>query len=151
MALTPRSGVGATQVLEALVEIETDVGNLRGLARDGFGLFNGYLGWANTSAERLGYLVRPGDIERLVLTRRHWTLQTLDPAAQPTSLHQFVALEIDERKRAFESEIAELRRLVEKWSHRAGTVVVPDTNVLVHHPEEIDEIDWAGIVASPIT
>jgi len=107
MTATPLPGQPPKGIRDALWETMLALGNIRGVSRDGFQLFNEYLGWANTATSRLSLLLRPGDIDRLVLTKRHWALVGLDPATQPNTLYGLVALEIDQRDRALKAEVDE--------------------------------------------
>jgi rRNA-processing protein FCF1 len=133
-------------VLVALRDIVTTAKNQRGSAVDGFDMFNRYLQWSNDSVRRLGGVLRPSDVDRLVLTRRHWAIQGMDPATQPNTLYSVVSLEIEERERDLESAIAQVDKLLERWRKRSGVVIVPDTNVLLHFRQQLEEADWRGQV-----
>lgn len=152
MTVTPLPGHSPKGIRDALWETMLALGNLRGVSRDGFQLFNEYLEWANSATSRLSLLLRPGDIERLVLTKRHWTLVGLDPATQPSTLYGLVALEIDQRDRAFKAEVDAFDASMKKWDGQLGVVVVPDTNVLLHHPSAagatFENVDWGAEVGA---
>ena len=152
MTATPLPGQPPKNIRDALWETTLALRNIRGVSRDGFQLFNEYLGWANTATSRLSLLLRPGDIDRLVLTKRHWALIGLDPVTQPNTLYGLVALEIDQRDRAFQAEVDEFDVSIKKWDGQLGVVVVPDTNVLLHHPSAavatFENVDWCTEVGA---
>ena len=145
--VTPRPGVSPQTVLEALRETETAVGNARGAGGSALDQFNRYHLWADEAANRLGRLLRPDDVDDLVTTRRHWTLQSLDPASRASgALATFVGLEFDERVRDFELARRDLEAQLARWNSRSGLFVIADTNVYLHHEDYFDEIAWNSVV-----
>jgi hypothetical protein len=145
MLIRPLPGVTGTLLLDALRLTENSVESVRGSGGTAVDRFNAYQRWANEEARRLGRLLRPADLDSLVTTPRYWTLQALDPATHG-SLAAFIDLELDERLRVISETREELERDLARWKSVRGLVVVPDSNVLLHHDEYFDAIDWTRVV-----
>ena len=115
--------------------------------------FNLYLSWANTSAQVLGGIVTPDELDRLVLTRRYWALLAIAPANVGLVLWDLIRTEIAERVVAFTKAVTEL----DSYTARPGALamIVPDTNVWMRHSGEIDALPWFSYLnmraAVPIT
>lgn len=100
-----------------------------------------YLSWANDSARRLRSQLSPGDVDRLVLTRRHWHLVGLSGVAQ-SHLGDLVSTELDDRVVDFDRILADLDQERARW-WRDGVYVVADTSCFIEHPVKIDCWDLA--------
>src|SRR5262245_51778084 len=101
MLITPRVGVDRATLLQQLVQVETDLKNVRGRGTTAVDLFNEYLRWANEAVRMLRHSLREADLERLVLTRRYWTIQAM--ATGPVGMaSNLVEVEIDDRMTLFE-------------------------------------------------
>lgn len=147
MAIASLPGVTTTTVGAALEDLETDLANLRGAGGDAATQLYQYRLWADEAARRLGSVLRAEAIERLVVTPRYWSLQSLDPATrQPQALAAFVALEVEERYREVLRTRSDLDLERKRWSSRKGLLVVADTNVYLHHESYFDEIQWGPLV-----
>ena len=146
MTVIPLPGVSTDHLLTALRDEATNLANLRSGPRDAMDRFNAYLTWSNAAVSRLSVMVHNDDVDRLVTTPRYWALQGTDPSSRLLSLAGFVDLEISDRLRAFEAEHDRLSAEVGRWGTRPGRLVVPDTNVFLHHDDYFDEIDWPEAV-----
>jgi hypothetical protein len=104
-----------------------------------------YLRWVNDAADALGTRMSAGDVERLVLTPRQWTLQSLVPGPH-SALMSLVQLEVREAQRRLTMAIDQLEVVHEQWKYTPGLLVVPDTNVYLHHRHRIDQVHWAQVV-----
>ncbi len=135
-----RPGVDAGVVLNALESLLHKLGPAR-QSGNKFDVFNAYLRWANEAAAQLTPLLAARDVDRLVLTRRHWVLQRIDPSANDALLG-LVHLEMDERHREITGARDALYRQHAIWTEKAGPVVVADTNVYLHHPKSFAQIPW---------
>ncbi len=133
--MNPLPGTDRTWILENIREIATGASNLRGSTD----AYRDYIRWANDSVRKLSRLVSPADVERSVLTRRYWLLQS---ATQTPTAHMQMLLnvEVDERVSALEDAEHELRQRIERWS-RPGEFVVPDTSFYVTHPDKLEDLD----------
>lgn len=105
-----------------------------------------YLQWATQAANRLRSVVSSDDVAFLVLTQRHWVLCGVDPAANE-ALYTLVNTEIGERRQALQDALDDLRAVRRQWQQRRGSILVPDTNVLLHHKLPLEKIDWQGIAS----
>jgi PIN domain len=140
---------------EQLVEKVTEVYRLAVNAQSpgvGVTMQKSYLAWANTAIQHLNTLVGPADLERLVLTRRYWTIQEA-PLSHPTQdefhdwvgMNNLVTVELGERIRVLEETLTQLQAIIDRWS-RPGVFVVADTSFYIHYPRKLDEVDLADIL-----
>jgi len=106
-----------------------------------------YLRWVNDTADALGRRMSAGDVERLVLTPRQWALQSLVPGVH-AGLMSLVQLEVREAQRRLTKAIDELKRVREQWNDTPGVLVVPDTNVYLHHRQQVDEVAWGQVIGA---
>jgi len=138
-ALTPLTGGTRKSLIEALRRVQNDAANRRsGQASDRLAA---YQQWANNAARQLSYLLRPADLDRLVLTRRYWLLQRL-PAAQGQDFYSPVDLELEERTNDLEQAIRDLTEQDARWS-APGHVLVADTNFFLHASQRLGDADLA--------
>lgn len=143
--VVPLPGVGPQAAREALAAVLLACGNARTSGGTGIERVNAYRRWSVEAAGALRYVLRPADVDRLVLTPRHWALHALDPAAH-VGAADLVQLELDTRRDDLQAAVVALDRLLPRlWVNR-GRLVVADTNVYLHHPEPFDRIDWSGVV-----
>jgi rRNA-processing protein FCF1 len=143
--LHPRPTVTTESLLAALNESVASLSR----QQDGhipFDRLNSYLTWAHDEVRRFGLMVWSEDIDRLILTRRYWSLQGLDPASHGPTLNDLLNLEWDERKRDLEATRDSLRQEIRCWQSRSGALVLPDTNVYLQHRETFDSVDWTAIM-----
>lgn len=146
MLITPRVGTDRTTLLQQLVQVETDLKNIRGRGHTAVDMFNEYLRWANEAVRMLRHSLREVDLERLVLTRRYWTIQAMatGPAAMASNL---VEVEIDDRTTFFEEAIRTTQAEFKRWDER-GRLVVADTSFFHQHPDKLDEADLSKAIGS---
>lgn len=148
-----RGGANPAAAAQVLANAAREAGNVLGAGGPAIDLFNGYLAWA-AGQERLlaGAFLEP-EIERLLTTRRYWTIQNMDPIAYGSSLSSFIALELNARVAALEAERLALEREIAVWNVPSTFsafaehlhAVVVDTNVLMHHRGELLGLDWPKI------
>jgi hypothetical protein len=102
-----------------------------------------YQQWADNAVRYLGTLLSIRDLDRLITTPRHQLIYTVPPSGTDGTAG-LVNLEFEETAREIGAVLDELRAWQTLWAARPGVIVVPDTNVLVHHPKDFDAIDWAS-------
>ena len=109
-----------------------------------------YLQWVNSTLGTLRHLIRPGDLEALLLTRRYWTLVSM-PSSPPnyagpaTAVYELLNMELDERRLAFDDALRELEVQIKRWS-RPGMFVLPDTSMFIRHPDKLEDWDLAPLL-----
>lgn len=140
--VTMLPGVTHDELLHVLTEAHTGVTNLRGRTSDFGKLVDHYLDWVDDTVRMLRYRVHPDDIDRLVLTRRYWAIQT-NPHA---GLAKVVNTEIDDREADLHHAIESIRGVQRRWQSTAGKVVVADTSVFCQHPDKFADLDLAGLI-----
>ncbi len=119
-------------------------------------MFNGYLAWAVAQERMLAGSFPDREVERLLTTRRYWTIQNMDPIAYGASLTALITLELNARMEALEHGRAALENEIAVWnvSSTPGTfpehlhAVVVDTNVLMRHKGELTGLDWPAIAGT---
>lgn len=146
MLITPRIGGSRDNLVQQLIEVETGLKNVRGRGSTAVDLFNEYLRWANEAVRMLRHSVREADLERLVLTRRYWTIQAM--ATGPVGMaSNLVEVEIDDRTTVFEEARRTTEAEFKRWDER-GRLVVADTSFFHRHPEKLDEADLSKVIGS---
>src|SRR4051812_24151685 len=100
--ITPLPGADRRNVREALRWVLTKTSNLASSAAKPSELCLEYLRWSADIASHLRGQISAPDIDRLILTRRHWSLQqviTLGNLAGMQGAHiaQLVRIEVEER------------------------------------------------------
>ncbi len=132
MLVTPRLGADRAALLQQLVQVESDLKNVRGRGLPPDGLFSAYLQWVAGAVRMLRYQMREAELETLVLTRRYWTLQAM--AGVPIGVAgDLVEVEIEDRLTVLEETIRTTRAEFQRWN-RVGLVVVADTSFTTSTP-----------------
>lgn len=158
MLVTPLPGADRDHLLETLSAVQIEVGNLQGpFNGPAYGRLVAYLRWATSAARRLRNLVRPEDVTRLVLTRRHDALLSgaaagLAGSHQEAFLNDLVSLELEERVADLNEAVAELRQRKDRWGG-AGIFVVADSSAYIQHETKLLEWDFrklCGVREEPI-
>lgn len=114
-----------------------------------------YCRWTVDQARILRSLILGHHVDELIFTARHAVLQTIGAgwgAGRAPHLRLLISAEVEERGSALSRAATELRRELDTWS-AAGALIVPDTNVFLHHREKFDAIPWSSLVdaAGPVT
>ncbi|PWR13394.1 hypothetical protein DKT69_20965 [Micromonospora sicca] len=103
-----------------------------------------YIEWVHEVRRRLHNLIRPTELEQLIGLRAYETiLAATVPFGKPGGervLNGLISTELTERVAVLEQAIRGLKERVDQL-HRAGVLVVLDTNVYLHYPQELHEID----------
>lgn len=145
-SVSPLPGCSMNEVIKSLRLITTDLRNIgSGPAAE---VLEDYQQWSNAAAETLGYTFAGDDIERLILTKRHWVLLSLDPAGNGPVVHDLIRVERTDRLRALTAATHELEDIERTWSEVSAKVVAADTNVYLHHEQYFDSIDWHELAGS---
>lgn len=150
MTISPLPGVDTGTITEALRNAARSAENERGKGGLPVERFNNYQRWATEHADRLSGLMRAPDVDKLITTRRYWLLQSIDPTAHG-DIGQLVDAELTGRIRDFDQALLQLDRHQHRWAARRGLVIVPDTNVFLHHDEYFDTLPWKTLVQGGIS
>lgn len=143
-------GVSAQHTIEIVEDASREAGNVLGRTYTGIDLLNAYREWSNNQTRMLGSVLVSRSLEFLVLTRRYWMLQELDPAAYGNSLASVVSLELSSATRRLDEAAAALKLRRDSWSTfmQGGAIsgkrhaIVLDTNVLLRHYSELASVEW---------
>lgn len=145
MLVNPPPGVNREALSAALREVHTGVINARGAGGTAVDRYNAYIRWVGEAVRMLRRQVSAADLDRLVLTRRYWLLQSL--LADVTGpIGDLVETELEERVSAFDEAQRALDDQIRRWS-RPGVFVVVDTSVYITDPKKLDEIDLAQLLS----
>lgn len=136
-------GESPTSFLQALEGVLNDLASARvvGSAKNAL---DRYLLWAYRGIDVLGSHLRNSDLERLVTTKRFWSLQAVINPQDDSMIRHFINLEISDRERVISQEIAELKEMMHQWKveFSSPTVVILDTNILLEHHHELASYGW---------
>ncbi len=151
-----RPGVDPVSASRVLADAAREANNVLGTGGTPIDLFNGYLAWAVAQERLIAGSFPEREVERLLTTRRYWTIQNMDPAAYGASLTSFITLELNSRIATFDAERAALGADLAVWNvpSMPGTfaehlhAVVVDTNVLMRHRGNMTELDWPTIAGT---
>lgn len=138
-------GVSGVQALRVLQAAETVYLNLRGMSTDAIVLHTELLKATNEQIGALSYVLPPSEIERLVTTRSYWAVVAFDGAGRPRALNAMLSAEIDDKIRTLTNAVAELSAHRQTWID-VEHLLVPDTNVLLHHPQSFPNVPWDLLV-----
>jgi hypothetical protein len=98
---------------------------------------NSYLKWVADSERILNFVARQADIDRLLLTRRYWSiLANPEPSAANMAA---VSEHVMPGGQMLRREIAELNVARRRWDsgHPETVFVLADTNVYIQHQQEL--------------
>jgi hypothetical protein len=125
-------GQDCDYVLTQLGLVHTALLNIRGQNYKDDERYKKYIEWANDSVLQLARLLSSEDIERLILTKRYWTLQAMsqDDVTRVTGL--FLDREIQESIQYLEELLREFRLWLDRLP-RDAVFVVPDTSMFIEH------------------
>lgn len=144
--VAPLAGVPMSEVLKNLRRTTNDLSNL------GFGsaaeVLEQYQRWSTTAAESLGYVIPSEDIDRLLLTQRHWVLLSMPVAGNGPVVHDMISAERTDRMRVLNAVIQELQALEARCAALPRMVVAADTNVFLHQEKYFDEVDWQALAGT---
>jgi len=150
VSLWPRPGVSGATLLTVLRQVHSAALNIHAGTNGTSELISSYLRWASKAQGQLRLVMRPHDIDRLVLTSRYWA--TLANPAPSAAVVAAVNDEIMARQRDLDGAIHDLQQQLDRWKPHTGAetyMVVPDTNVLLHHPQMLTTIDWRDVIGRP--
>ncbi|MEV6369778.1 PIN domain-containing protein [Micromonospora musae] len=148
MLITPLPGVHRENLRQSLTNLHQAVVNIRGRGtHQGMHPVFSYLDWANEVRRQLRNQISVTSLNMLVPPDRYQLLMSASSttAAAPAAemvLNSLLAVELDERIREFEDSLSQLNAQVMQFE-RAGRLVVLDSNVYLHHPQKLEEMDLA--------
>jgi hypothetical protein len=141
----PLAGAALSSVQTLVRELATELSNARGTTGSPRDRYANYIAWANMSVRKLGNVVTAESLERLVLTRRYWLLQSIADQSDARSVIHVLDVELAEREKVLEAVMEELAVGIARWS-RTGRWVVPDTSFFIEHPEKLEDLALVPIL-----
>lgn len=157
MLVSPLPGVDRKHLHQTLGAVRENVSNLFSSGpHDYYERLLAYLDWAADAVGRLDTLISSADLDRLVLTKRHdQLLAGLDNFTIRTTerlVNRLVFTELRQRLEAFGTAVHTLGQELQRWQLR-GVPVVADSSFYVHHPEKLEDADFAellGVTEHPV-
>ncbi|WP_404498095.1 PIN domain-containing protein [Arthrobacter sp. GAS37] len=125
----------------------SDAGNLLTNVSSGISgidRYNRYLAWASQQGNLLSYQLHPDEVDRLVTTRRYWSLLSLDSSTvDGGTLAELVDGEMRQRGVDLEDAKKRIASDMRRWDDGEAVAIVLDTNVwLKHFDDPIKDADW---------
>lgn len=100
-------------------------------------------------AQGLEFIFSFDDVQKMVLTRRHWLLMQMSVAGNGPTINDLIRAETTERQRYFQTLVQAYTQVQATWSGSVTTtLLVADTNVYEHNEDYWDEIDWAALASA---
>jgi len=115
--------------------------NIPGKAHTAADKVSVYLEWVQGSVRLLRNVLRTEDLDRLILSRRYWAIQS---SAAPW-LAAVVDTELDDRRVALDDAMAFVSAQEDRWNNRAGRIVVADTTVWCQF-DKLEQADFAELL-----
>lgn len=144
--IEPRRGVDAALLYEKLCEAQRTSFNVFVGDSDARKVVPQYLRWVGECELLLRMVLESADVDRVLMTRRYWA--TLANQEFSTVNLAAVRQEVQDRQAMFD----ELARAVEterkRWTAPDPETyfIVADTNVYLHHPDELVDVDWRAAI-----
>ncbi|MEU5529353.1 PIN domain-containing protein [Micromonospora chersina] len=142
--INPIPGASHKALHSALTDLRFAIANLQaGGQRPAPERASAYLEWVHEARRRLRNQLRPADLERLVPAQSYDVL--LSALGPITSLsirvvNGLVNQQLSEREDDFDAAIRELEEQTRRFDGD-DLLVVLDTNVFIHHPQKIEDLD----------
>jgi hypothetical protein len=109
--------------------------------------FMDYLGWVTEAEQTLQTQIRRADLDSLVFTRKCEILMSMigrvdvERTYDAPGVNTLINAELEERAADFAQAHRRLKQHTERWS-KVGVLVILDTNVYLHHPDEVQKLDF---------
>lgn len=103
-----------------------------------------YVMWASDAQRMLANVLSTRTVQDLVVTPRYLQVGAV---AVPAAAAQMIADEVTEFRVRLAAITEMLEARLKRWSEPA-TVVVPDTNIFMHHPNDWDYVPWHEVLAA---
>lgn len=136
-------GVRPAVAAERLTARQLELGNVTGTTLDARARLLAYQRWAADTVRVLSLTLTPASLDQLIRSSEHRLLHQ-GVVTSPAVLMQIVENEIARCSNALQAAAKQLRQEVDRWTE-VGTIVVPDTSLLLHHEHELAGIDWRQI------
>jgi hypothetical protein len=143
--LEPLPGIGLERLEKTLSEVSAALTNARATPGSSREVYNAYIQWANDSARKLALEVRAADVDRIILSKRYWHLQSMVEEGARGRLGNLLDAEFQERTRVVEDAVSTVKSEIVRWS-QPGVLVVADTSFYITHPQKIEEADVASLL-----
>lgn len=147
-SIRPRAAFDLAQLIRDLGRVRDELSQIgSGTAREA--LLH-YQRWSTTTADYLSSYFELADVERIMLSQRHWVLHTLAVADNGPAILDLVRAERARLERELTLAIEQLGSVAARWNgvSRTTKLLMPDTNVYCHNDAYFDDIDWLKLAGS---
>ncbi|MEU6785886.1 PIN domain-containing protein [Nonomuraea angiospora] len=153
MLITPLPGTDRRNVRQSLAYVLEKTTNLHHFSGEPDELCVSYLHWSAEMTAHLRGQLAARDIDRLILTRRHWALQQiigsttfgLPRSPKIAGVAHIVRMELREREDDLKQAIETFEHQVQNWSG-LGHFVVADSSFFIQHTDRFDKTDFGALV-----
>lgn len=142
-SVVPLQGTDLANAIRVVKSEAEGLSNLSGTRADE--RLNNYHRWSSQAADQLRYVFDLEQVESLVMTRRHDFLIDRATAYNELLINTSVSAEQADRGRVFKELIDSFEKLQAAVETMPGLLLVPDTNVYLHHERYFDDIGWTGL------
>ena len=146
MLIEPRRGVRAERLAASLTDVAQMADNVFNAHGPSITGLDAYLRWATEAERLLRPVLAADDLHTVLLTPRYWATSA-NPTQTPALLGA-VRQEVDASSRLLHELVADVERECRRWTKASpdAAFVVADTNVYLHHPDELVKIDWRDVI-----
>lgn len=138
----------AANAVQALRAVDEQLGNLSRHSAEHH--LASYQSWSNEAARRLGWVFDPVDVERIVLTPRHWVLQQWSWGSGPSDIHRLIDTERSDRKRVLERLLRSYVEIEAEWAAHTRPLFALDTNTYLQRALYFDQFGWGERMGEPV-
>lgn len=140
-------GASPDNTLKMLSTAMSELANVSSAGTSG-DRYNSYVEWATRHANLLAHYLHPDEVDRLVTTRRYWSLLALDlVTVQFGTLAQLVDGEVQQRSRALEEAKRRIEADLLRWDDGKAVAVVLDTGAwLKYFDDPMKHDEWRELL-----
>lgn len=145
-SVTPLPKTDLANVIKVLEVQAQSLANLPGTKA--YERLSGYQNWASQASSQLRHAFDLSQVESLIDTKRHDFLFNMFGGPEPLINHS-ISAEREDRARVFGAALDELKNVQASCENMPKALLVPDTNIYLHHDTPFHELDWRKIAETP--
>lgn len=126
--------------LTALRDVSVAASNVSGGSMSAWDYLVNFMSWHVNAEAMLSASLAPDELRGLLYSPRYWALRGMDATAP--SLIAWIELELRVCGKALDEAAEALTAAKRRWRGDDATLVMPDTNLLLHHEKTMSFIPW---------
>lgn len=146
MLLEPVPGIDLQRLRQTLMEVRSAMTSAQMTRRTPADLHLAYIQWVSDAVSRLSLEVATRDLERLVLTRRSWLLQSLTDVGDSQPARVLINTEFNQQIMAFDAAIKAIDAEITRWQ-QPGVLVIPDSSFYITHPDQLEQVHFGQLLS----